>query len=867
MSGFPFAKSAALLAVDAAFEDLGRKKKRKGDSFTTENESEPKKILAAKDVVKSAVNISNSLDDSSLKIDNMNVPDDSLTGIKSIDGRSVLLIVPKTTIFYISGFCRATLLKGSASLNGYQLNMNIALESIYFPSWLPASRLHASGRKTKTSSSSGASSSAAILSTLAKADMLSYFPMLHKAYDGKRSVVEDKGTGKSQSNCSKGKKGKADTDTSSSSRTVIVNVNKFESAIDSSNCVILIESLDENKMPWLVSAEDKSQYFQSTNMDQTNTSDADTHTHAHDIIHYDYINLGTVTIGTSLAITQKGINLTRIPPTWITACDKLLSFQKAQQQQLTSQSLKTLICGAKGVGKSTCLRYTINRLLSSSASIGISSSLSSSSKANQNCCVCVLDCDVGQPEYSLPGTISLVLIKKPNLSPPHLHCHSNNNNDDNDNYNDSGRIILQSYYIGDITTKNSSDRIKLCVKHLIEKYESIRLQVASGDTSILNMTQHEYQSQYQYQSELPASRTKSSNSSRTKINANPFGMSEVDVDFTTVLLPLIVNTDGFIRYMGSEILYTIVTKVQPNYILQIVSNKDKNIYALNEYPKELILSLECGSTQPSTTSSLDLRNLRITNYFLNNTYSNEYLKKYVNANNNNNNELNEDVMTVSGLGSWSDDDTIYIRNGTLVDKNNHISKVFCSMQPWLVSTCNTSLGCIAGEIPSHLVLAVMNASLVGICTSTNYKSIALESEDEDAYRNAYGGKNENDSGSGSGSSDSSDSSTKMRIRMRQESHDDDGNIGMSPCLGVGVVRSIDLKNEQLHLLCPVNISSYIPPSNTICLIRGSAMTLPAFLIFSKTMPCHPYMTNDSAGDGALQTKARNNVKRRTYQQK
>jgi GTPase SAR1 family protein len=72
---------------------------------------------------------------------------------------------------------------------------------------------------------------------------------------------------------------------------------------------------------------------------------------------------------------------------------------------ITPHSNKILIMGEKSTGKSTMVRHYVNHLLTSN----------SVSHAG----LVVLDIDVGQPEYSLPGTISAVLIKKPIFNLPH----------------------------------------------------------------------------------------------------------------------------------------------------------------------------------------------------------------------------------------------------------------------------------------------------------------------------------------------------------------------------------------------------------------------------------------------------------------
>ncbi|XP_014289254.1 polynucleotide 5'-hydroxyl-kinase NOL9 [Halyomorpha halys] len=60
---------------------------------------------------------------------------------------------------------------------------------------------------------------------------------------------------------------------------------------------------------------------------------------------------------------------------------------------------RVIICGGKGVGKSTSLQYLVNRMFEKWSG------------------VVVIDFDIGQPEFSIPGCISVTLVQKPILCP------------------------------------------------------------------------------------------------------------------------------------------------------------------------------------------------------------------------------------------------------------------------------------------------------------------------------------------------------------------------------------------------------------------------------------------------------------------
>ncbi|TDZ34953.1 Polynucleotide 5'-hydroxyl-kinase GRC3 [Colletotrichum spinosum] len=71
--------------------------------------------------------------------------------------------------------------------------------------------------------------------------------------------------------------------------------------------------------------------------------------------------------------------------------------------------LSVMLCGPKSSGKSTFGRILGNRLLTSPGSDRLGRS------------IVVLDLDPGQPEYTPAGTIALVQVKQPNLSPAFAH--------------------------------------------------------------------------------------------------------------------------------------------------------------------------------------------------------------------------------------------------------------------------------------------------------------------------------------------------------------------------------------------------------------------------------------------------------------
>lgn len=71
--------------------------------------------------------------------------------------------------------------------------------------------------------------------------------------------------------------------------------------------------------------------------------------------------------------------------------------------ETVSPYCKVFLCGGKGVGKSTFLRYAINRLLTKYEKIR------------------VVDLDPGQPEFTVPGCVSVHTVTEPVFGPNYTH--------------------------------------------------------------------------------------------------------------------------------------------------------------------------------------------------------------------------------------------------------------------------------------------------------------------------------------------------------------------------------------------------------------------------------------------------------------
>ncbi|PHH79636.1 hypothetical protein CDD82_2249 [Ophiocordyceps australis] len=134
------------------------------------------------------------------------------------------------------------------------------------------------------------------------------------------------------------------------------------------------------------------------------------------------------------------------PPQWN---QKLVSLAESL---LVKEPATALICGPKSAGKSTFSRLLTNRLLTCANSDEPGNQLAHG--------VAVLDIDPGQPEYSPPGTLSLVHVTKPNLGAPFTHP----------SLDDEGFKIVRCHALATVNPASSTDLYAECTMDLYSCY-------------------------------------------------------------------------------------------------------------------------------------------------------------------------------------------------------------------------------------------------------------------------------------------------------------------------------------------------------------------------------------------------------------
>jgi polynucleotide 5'-hydroxyl-kinase GRC3/NOL9 len=187
---------------------------------------------------------------------------------------------------------------------------------------------------------------------------------------------------------------------------------------------------------------------------------------------------------------------TVIPESWHSAIRTILQDYQLHQQHTQQQQYPLIlaVAGAKGVGKSTCVRHVINTLLSCA------------NTTTTNNAVYLLDADVGQPELTPPGMLSLTHLTEPLLCPPYanlvLDSHQQQHN-------------RNAVWFGSNTSQTDPTRFLECVQGLVEQATCAQ----------------EQQQQY----------------------------------------TMVVNLDGWVKGLGESLLQTLVGKLpQPNHVLALL---------------------------------------------------------------------------------------------------------------------------------------------------------------------------------------------------------------------------------------------------------------------------------------------------------
>ena len=402
-----------------------------------------------------------------------------------------LIIANDKEVMSLSGLCSLTLIKGTVVVNGYKLLPGVPTEVIN-PIWIPSATVEFNSNSKH------------------KWTTLEIVNIFHSLHIELSNMIED-----------------------------------FEKLLTTTCCLLLVEGRSKNQQEWLYLAEQQTIYHQNKFDDNpiitiSNSNDAKLWFESNITVNINnfVVYLESAVIGDSLYLSQlTEVDVLEIPDNWKLNTAIIISdtLSRSDNKETNNYHVmnndeyyeflnhtKVIICGAKGVGKSTLLRYVINSFISLPTIKEIA----------------VIDCDLGQPELTVSGLLSLHIIQSPILSPQHFHITE----------------PILSFFIGDITTKNEPELFSKALNLLVLKYTELRNKRISDNFELYN--------------------EKKKLSNKIKGTINMFDVlndvdEEDDIMNPTDPLPLVVNTDGMIRFMGNEILTIIVDIIKPSHVIQI----------------------------------------------------------------------------------------------------------------------------------------------------------------------------------------------------------------------------------------------------------------------------------------------------------
>eukprot|EP00164_Ancoracysta_twista_P019594 GFYU01034543.1.p1 GENE.GFYU01034543.1~~GFYU01034543.1.p1 ORF type:complete len:489 (-),score=115.43 GFYU01034543.1:153-1412(-) len=368
---------------------------------------------------------------------------------------------------------------------------------------------------------------------------------------------------------------------------------------------------------------------------------------------------------------------------------------------------------------------------------------------DQELSVVFLDTDVGQPEFTPAGLVSLNVLTSTRdldhlLSAPHTHM---------------SRPTV-SYFVGDTTPKSNPELYLSCVVKAMQYYQ----------------THLAHQG-----------------------------------------VPLVVNTCGWIKGYGLEIIHSIVQATKPTHFIQLLSQDEKPI-SLSSWPgvdKAAVTSL----TVPALTNTVIKGHMSAVKS------SQVQLASYM---------LSHHDAAMTMIQSHRSDTTDMIALKAHADKVVSLAAhTICYDTPFVVPWANVKIRIANGIVPSCELLRALNGALVGLCH---------QPYQEDASAPTYQ--------RGGGSLDSHADAAVAGTS---------GSANALECVGLGIVRTIDPVARTFYVVTPVPLSDL---EQVNVLVKGT-MDIPIPLTY-QGYGGDLYVSCDNVkGDktGSTVMKSRNNLAR------
>jgi polynucleotide 5'-kinase involved in rRNA processing len=554
---------------------------------------------------------------------------------------------------------------------------------------------------------------------------------------------------------------------------------------------------------------------------------------------------------------------------------------------------RVAICGAKGVGKSTCLRYMANRLLSS---------------GQFDKGVAILDADVGQPELSPPGLLTLSILHRPLLHPPHV----NNFAMETTRWLDPTSFSLPE----DIPLEHGGSSTATPIATTTATSNPLLLSSSSSSPDTTTTT------------------TTTTPTDTTIISCVFFGAITHKVDPTRYMegihylirqyeqrvtpngnecrIPLLINMDGWIKGLGYEVMSALLSNtaaLRPSHILQLVGETRAKMFDLQEMigsgsggtdPLPILHVIDAFHNHHSNLSMVAAgAEAAATTTATTKTSTSRWMKGASSWPNDPATEDGSHDLPISspkdyyGPTSTGTTGALTVAPGTIpaaslrtirlgsyfvpdvdlwdrllleqlddrlhqgwMDDECAIAHILAAERPYCVpfeSVHFYLIGTDRQDVCSEdMILRALNASIVGLCCSS---STTTNNNNELATVGA-GPNTRNDDTEGDD--------------VQDETQDDAPvpHVRDDVCLGLGLIRSIDLQHRLFYILTPV--SPTLLPKVT-SLVGGSIETPLQFLFRGCHAESFPYLTirdhnhnyNRTKPLGSDPMQSRNNIARKS----
>jgi polynucleotide 5'-hydroxyl-kinase GRC3/NOL9 len=373
--------------------------------------------------------------------------------------------------------------------------------------------------------------------------------------------------------------------------------------------------------------------------------------------------------------------------------------------------------------------------------------------------IALLDCDTGQPELSPPGMLSLSILTKPLICPSYVHiiCNGEEHKNYEDDQYTSDVEHVSSIYYGSTTSKTNPISYMNALKELLSDYYKICTE------SLQN-------------------------------------------------IPVIINTDGWVKGMGFEILSSIIDTANPNHIVQIIgqtrakffdliphANTDRKIHILSTVNNILADNALHGASKSSLELQSKERNDRtftgtiVSNGKESTSFPPSLLRQFRMC-----------VYFAGGYQSFLSTGAIFEQSG-IIDDKCELASYLANMVPYVVPF--DALKCVimdedgnnrvcspSDENNIDIIYDTLNGSIVGLCC---------------------------------------DSTPPTNVHR---------------CVGLGIVRSIDRRKKLYYILTPVSAKKL--QNHVTTLVRGPSQLPLECTFLGYNASSLPYQSSDGISFGS-----------------